>query len=174
MRNEPVPGDLYKFSDPANQPATLRVNDQEVPIKLDHGYVALDRSWKPGDVIDLNLPMLVRRVVANENVLADRGRVALQRGPIVYCAEWPDNPDGKVRNLLLPDDQPLTAGFDPALLNGVEVIEGRAYGVAFSQSGKLFKQLQDFKAIPYFAWANRGRGEMAVWIANSEDTLRTP
>jgi DUF1680 family protein len=173
-QNEPVPGDLYKFLDAAREPVTLKVNGQSVPVKLEKGYVSLNRSWKPGDVIELNLPMPVRRVVANENVKADVGRVALQRGPIVYCAEWPDNPNGKVHNLLLPDDQPLTAAFEPALLNGVETIIGKAFSVTKDADGRLVKTEQDFKAIPYFVWANRGRGEMAVWIANSEKSLGAP
>ncbi|MGH9752503.1 MAG: hypothetical protein ACREA2_06930 [Blastocatellia bacterium] len=81
-------------------------------------------------MIDLTLPMPARRIVANEQVAADRGRVALQRGPIVYCAEWPDNPDGHVRNLLLPDSANLTAEFKPDLLNGVTVIKGKAFGLS--------------------------------------------
>jgi hypothetical protein len=170
-QNEPVPGDLYKFLDAAREPVTLKVNGQSVPVKLEKGYVSLNRSWKPGDVIELNLPMPVRRVVANENVKADVGRVALQRGPIVYCAEWPDNPNGKVHNLLLPDDQPLTAAFEPALLNGVETITGKAFSVTKDADGRLVKTEQDFKAIPYFVWANRGRGEMAVWLANSKTSV---
>jgi len=173
-RNEVVPGDLYQFLDDAKEAVTLKVNGREVPVKLNHGYASLDRTWKPGDVIELNLPMPIRRVVANANVVADTGRVALQRGPIVFCAEWPDNPAGKVRNLLLPDDQPLTAKFEPALLNGVETIQGRAFSVAKNADGSLAKTGQDFKAIPYFAWANRGRGEMAVWIARSEGAVRVP
>jgi DUF1680 family protein len=147
----------------------LKINGQNVPVKPDKGYVSLDRSWKSGDVIELNLPMPVRRVVANENIAADRDRVALQRGPVVFCAEWPDNPNGKVRNLLLPNDQPLITRFDPALLNGVQVIEGKAYNVVSGESGKTFKRLQDFKAIPYYAWANRGPGEMIVWMANPKN-----
>jgi hypothetical protein len=173
-RNEPVPGDLYKFLDAASEPVTLKVNGKSVPVKLDKGFVHLNRSWKPGDVIELDLPMPVRRVVANEKVKADVGRVALQRGPLVFCAEGPDNPDGKVRNLLLPDDQPLTAAFEPALLNGIEVITGKAFRVTKDASGQLVKTEQDFKAIPYFAWANRGRGEMAVWLADSEKGINLP
>jgi hypothetical protein len=173
-RNEPVPGGLYKFCDALNEPVSLTVNGEDVPVKPDQGYVNLVRAWKPGDVIELDLPMLIRHVTASENVPADRGRVALQRGPIVFCAEWPDTPNGKVRKLLLPDDQPLTTRFDPALLNGVQVIEGKGFNVATNEFGKAFKRLQDFKAIPYFAWANRGPGEMIVWIPNSESALRAP
>jgi len=170
-RNEAVPGGLYKFSDALNEPVTLRLNGRDVPVKLDKGYVSLDRSWKSGDVIELDMPMFIRHVAASENVPADRGRVALQRGPIVFCAEWPDTPNGKVRKLLLPDDQPLTTRFDPALLNGVQVIEGKGYNVATNEFGHTIKRLQDFKAIPYFAWANRGPGEMIVWIPNSESNV---
>ena len=174
VRNEVVPGGLYRFLEKVNEPAILKVNGREVPIVLDKGYASLERTWEPGDVIELNLPMLVRRVVADDKVQADRGRVALQRGPLVYCAEWPDNQDGKVRSLLLPDEQPLTAAFDPALLNGVEFIDGRAYGISTNENGTISKHLQDFKAIPYFAWANRGRGEMAVWISNTAPAAHAP
>lgn len=171
-RNEVMPGDLYKFSDGAtNQPVTLKVNGRQVAIKLNKGYAILTRTWRNGDVIDLNLPMPVRRIVANENVKADIGLVALERGPIVFCAEWPDNPGGKVRNLMLPDDQSLTATFEPLLLNGVETVEGRAFSVSRDTNGSLVKTGQDFKAIPYFAWANRGKGEMTVWLANSENSV---
>ena len=173
-RNEPVPGGLYKFCDALNEPVALTVNGEDVPVRLDKGYVSLDRSWKSGDVIELDLPMLIRRVAASENVPADRGRVALQRGPIVFCVEWPDTPNGQVRKLLLPDEQPVTTRFDPALLNGVQVIEGKGYNVATNEFGKTFKRLQDFKAIPYFAWANRGPGEMIVWIAKSEKSVNAP
>jgi DUF1680 family protein len=174
VRNEATPGGLYKFCDSVNEPATLAVNGEDVPIKLDQGYVTLERPWKSGDVIELNLPMLIRKVAANENVTADRGRIALQRGPIVFCAEWPDTPNGKVRQLLLPDEQPLTTRFDPVLLNGVQVIEGKGFNVITNEFGHVVKRLQDFKVIPYYAWANRGPGEMTVWIPNQSSALHSP
>src|SRR5262249_6711792 len=93
-RNEPIPNDLYRYADKNGAAATLKVNGKPETVKLDKGYVALARTWKKGDVIELNLPMPVRRVVANDNVKADAGRVALQRGPIVYAAEFVDNPGG--------------------------------------------------------------------------------
>ena len=80
--------------------------------------------------------MPVRRIVANEKVAADRDRVALQRGPIVYAAEWPDNPNGKVRNIVLPDTSTLTAEFQADLLNGVEVIKGRAFGLSYDAAAR--------------------------------------
>jgi uncharacterized protein len=171
-RNEAAPSDLYRFLDNTAEPVVLKLNGKPVPLKLEKGYAALNRSWKKGDVIELTLPMSVRRVVANELVNADRGRVALQRGPIVYCAEWPDNPGGRVRNLLLPDSAKLVAEFKPDLLNGITVIKSRAFGLSLDAQGKVLKAEQDFTAIPYYAWAHRGRGEMMVWIPNNEANAR--
>jgi DUF1680 family protein len=171
-RNEAIPGDLYRFLDNVTEPVALKVNGQPVALNLDKGYVKLSRLWKRGDVIELTLPMPVRRVVANEQVEADRGRVALERGPLVYCAEWPDSPTHHVRNLMLADDAKLTAEFRPDLLNGVAVIKGRAFGFAYNKQGQASKSEQDFVAIPYYAWANRGPGEMIVWIPNREASAR--
>jgi DUF1680 family protein len=173
-RNEAVPGGLYMFADSQHEAVTLTVNGGDVPVKLDKGYVTLDREWKSGDVIELGLPMLIRKVAANKNVAADLNRIALQRGPIVFCAEWPDTPNGKVRQLLLPDEQPLTTRFNPALLNGVQIIEGKGFNVLTNEFGHTVKRLQDFMVIPYFAWANRGPGDMIVWIPDRASALRAP
>jgi DUF1680 family protein len=170
-RNEPVPSDLYRFTDKAPDPV-LKVNGRAVPIKLDKGYATLSRNWKAGDTVELTLPMPVRRVVAHEQVAADRGRVTLQRGPLVYAAEWPDNADGKVRNLMLPDNAKLTAEFRPDLLKGVTVIKSRAVALALDEKGGLKKTEQDFTAIPYYSWANRGRGQMMVWIPVNEASAK--
>jgi hypothetical protein len=116
--------------------------------------------------------MDVRRVVAHESVEADRDRVALQRGPIVYAAEWPDNPNGKVRNIVLPDAALLTSEFRPDLLNGVQVVKGKAFGLAQTETGSIQKTEQPFVAIPYATWANRGRGQMAVWLARVDAAAR--
>jgi hypothetical protein len=171
-RDEPVPGDLYRFLDRAGDPVVVKVNGTPVPLALDKGFVPIRRTWRPGDVIDLVLPMPVRRVVADERVAADRGRVALQRGPIVYAAEWPDNPGGRVRNLVLPDSSALVSEFRPDLLGGVSVVSGRAFGLAQEANGRVSKAEQAFTAIPYYAWANRGRGEMLVWIPRAESAAR--
>jgi hypothetical protein len=174
-RNEPVPGDLYHFLKGASEePVTLKVNGKNVPIKLARGYVRLSRSWKNGDVVELNLPMPVEQVLASQDVKADRSRIALQRGPIVFCAEWPDNPNGKVRNLMLPRDQSFLAAFEPALLNGVETITGKSVTVSKDANGAVVKTEQPFKAIPYFTWANRGKGEMAVWFEAAEPGVHSP
>ncbi len=167
-RNEPIPSDLYRFKDSTTELATLKVDGKPAPMKLDKGYVDVTRTWKKGDVIELNLPMPVRRVVANDHVAADRDRVAIERGPIVYAAEFVDNPKGQVRNLLLPDKAKLTAEFRPSLLKGVEVVTGKAEALAYDAQGKVVSEQRDFTAIPYYAWANRGRGQMMVWLPNVE------
>jgi hypothetical protein len=171
-RNEAVPGDLYRFAEPSTEPVKLAVNEQDVPVTLEKGYVPLARAWAKGDVIELKLPMPVRRMLANDAVDADRGRVALQRGPLVFAAEWPDNPGGRVRNLMLPDEVGLETEFRPDLLNGVQVIKGKAMALAYDDQGKVAKTEQDLLAIPYYAWANRGPGEMIVWIPNRETSAR--
>jgi DUF1680 family protein len=172
-RNQPVPGDLYRFTDEIDlPPALVRVNGAPVPMALDKGYVTIDRTWSANDVIALELPMPVRRVESNPRVMANRDRVALQRGPIVYAAEWPDNPSGKVRNIVLPDGNALTTAFRKDLLNGVQVITGRATGLAFDAKGAVTRGEQPFMAIPYATWANRGRGQMAVWLARTDAAAR--
>jgi DUF1680 family protein len=199
-RDEAVPSDLYKFVDTVKGAVTLKVNGKTVPIPLNKGYVSLKRTWKKGDTIDLDLPMPVRRVVANDNVADDNGKVALQRGPLVYCVEWPDVKDGHVVNLLLSDDAPLWAEFQEhrllagnqpvrvasaarsaplsnesnnEIFGGLEVVRGQAVSLRYADAHKrIEKEKTEFTAIPYFAWANRGRGEMAVWLAHTETEAR--
>jgi DUF1680 family protein len=171
-RNQPVPSDLYRFLDQQSKPASIDVNGRAVALTVDKGYVAVLRTWQPGDVITIELPMEVRRVVAHDSVEADRNRVALQRGPIVYAAEWPDNPNGKVRNIVLPDSAALSSAFRADLLNGVQVITGKAFGLSEDGKGGIQKAEQPFMAIPYATWANRGRGQMAVWLARVDSAAR--
>ena len=163
-RGEAVPSGLYRFADDSLQAVTLKVNRRLEPIKLEKGYAVLTRDWHSGDVIELHLPMPVRRVVATQEVEADRERVAIQRGPIVYCAEWPDNPKGKVLELELPGDGALSAEFKPDILNGITVVKGKGFypeeGGAANASGRM----AEFTAIPYYAWAHRGEGQMIVWM----------
>jgi DUF1680 family protein len=171
-RGEAVPSDLYRFADKDDEPVVLKVNGRAVPAETKLGYARIEREWKRGDRVELLLPMPVRRVAANELVAADRGRVALQRGPIVYAAEWPDNPEGHVRNLVLADDARLASEFRPELLSGVAVVKAQATALSLDQQGAVTRRQQPFVAIPYYAWANRGPGQMAVWLATKEDVAR--
>jgi DUF1680 family protein len=171
-RAEVVPSDLYRFVDRMGEPVRLRLNGRELAIHLDEGYVTLRRRWQGGDVIDVDLPMPVRRIGANPAVAADRGRVALQRGPIVYAVEGADSPTHKVRNLLLPDDARITSRSNPDLLNGVVVLQSKALSLAYDEHGKVHQTEVVLTAIPYYAWANRGRNEMVVWIPDSESAAK--
>jgi hypothetical protein len=167
-----VPSDLYRFENASIGPnIELKVNGKRETLTLDKGYATVTRDWHKGDSIELVLPMPIRRVEANEKVAADLGKVALERGPLVYAAEWPDSPDKHVRNLLLADDDKLKAEFRPAMLGGVEVIEGKAEAYRYNESHQLDHKEQKFTAIPYYAWANRGPGQMEVWIADTTSAV---
>ncbi|HQU72329.1 MAG TPA: glycoside hydrolase family 127 protein [Calditrichia bacterium] len=153
-REEPVPSDLYHYADAPAEPVTLSLNGEPLVPEMKNGYAVITRTWAPGDVVALNLPMPVRRVEANPMVEADQGKVALTRGPLVYCAEWVDN-DGRALDLVVPDN----AGFQTEksdLLNGVTLVKGKITDTA----GKS----RQLVAIPYYAWLHRGSGEMAVWL----------
>jgi len=171
-QNQPVPSDLYHYADKSNEKIHLGVNGKEIPLNTEKGFAQIQRKWKKGDVIELNLPMPVRQVASNANVKANAGKVALQRGPIVYCAEGIDN-GGHVLNLMLVDDAKITTEYKKDLLNGITVIRGRAVALNYDKDGKsLTKKEQDFMAVPYYAWANRGAGEMAVWLAQDESAVK--
>ncbi|HWB84326.1 MAG TPA: beta-L-arabinofuranosidase domain-containing protein [Bryobacteraceae bacterium] len=171
-RNEVVPSTLYHVVDQSHERPRLLLNGHEVAIHLDKGYATVDREWKSTDSLELDLPMPVRRVAANPEVAADHGRMAIQRGPIVFAAEGVDSPTHKVRNLLLPQSATLTATFRPDLLNGVETITGSAESLAYDAHGKVTRTPVKFTAIPYYSWANRGRDEMIVWIPDVESAAK--
>jgi DUF1680 family protein len=165
-----VPSDLYRFMDNSSREIGFKVNKKRCELVVDKGYACVKRPWKKGDAVEIDIPMPVQRVLANEKVTADVDRVAFQRGPIVYCAEGPDN-NGHVLNLVLPDTAKLKAERRKELLNGVTVLNGKAIKLSYDKDGKtVLKKPQDFTAIPYYAWAHRGAGEMAVWLARENKT----
>jgi DUF1680 family protein len=153
---------------------TITVNGTALKdAKTEKGYVQIARTWKAGDVVRLSLPMPVERVYADPKVKADVGRVALQRGPVVYCLEGVDN-EGNVRNLVLPKDAQLTSAFDKDLLGGVVVVSGEGLSVSSDKEGKLFTKAVKFKAIPYCTWVNRNPGQMVVWLPEEPELAELP
>jgi DUF1680 family protein len=170
-RNEAVPGGLYNFLDKDEEKPSLKVNGKSVNIDPSSGYVRVRRLWKLGDVIDLSLPMPVRRVVADDRVEADTGMVALERGPIVFCAEGVDN-GGDVFELVLPDASKLQSVFKPDLLSGVQVVTGPATVYVKTEEGKVESKSVEIQAVPYYAWANRGAGQMSVWLARTREAIK--
>ena len=164
-RNEAVPGDLYHFTGNSTgvQPV-LTVNGEKVPYEINKGYAVVRRTWKKNDIIQLDLPMDIKRVAANDKVKDDSGMVALQKGPMIYCAEWADN-DGRTANLILPGNAGLTAVFQPELLHGIMTLQGTGRAVIIDASGQeVSTRDQKITVIPYYAWANRGKGEMNIWF----------
>lgn len=152
-RSEPVPSDLYAFLNAGEGEVAIHVNSENWPLDLDKGFARIYRKWHKGDTIDLELPMPVRRVISHNRVKDDQGKVALQRGPIVYCFEGIDN-GGYILDRHLPDGMDFTVEFQPDLLGGVSVIQGT------SPNGTTH-----LTAIPYNVWSHRGVGEMAVWLS---------
>ncbi len=164
-----VPSDLYHFLPDVNTPFTISVNGVPAGYVMKNGYALIENNWKPGDKIELNLSMPVKKVVANSLVSADRDKIALQRGPLVYCLEWPDNKEGHVLNLVFDPKSEPEATFRPQLLYGVEVITGQASSLRQTENGIQASGNETFTAIPYYAWANRGPGEMQVWMATKAE-----
>ncbi|MDH5383581.1 MAG: glycoside hydrolase family 127 protein, partial [Candidatus Aminicenantes bacterium] len=163
-RNQPVPSDLYRYMDRSEQKAEIRINGEPVDYTLEKGYARLSRKWEKGDTIEFIMPMPIRRVLSHENVKENAGRVALERGPVVYCAEWLDN-QGYVSNLVFEDTIQLKPEKRDDLFNGVIVLKGEITVLKYADDGKTpIKAKQEFMAIPYYAWAHRGEGEMAVWL----------
>jgi uncharacterized protein len=162
-RNEVFASDSYTFADRHDEPAVLRVNGDSMPVEASRGYATIRRRWNAGDTIELALPMPIRRVAANPQIVDDRDHVALQRGPIVYCLE--SNGDlPKVRNLVLKGDVALEGKVEPDLHGGITAIRGKASAIRLNEQDELQEAPQEIVAIPYFAWANRGPAEMVVWI----------
>lgn len=170
-QGRPVPSDLYRYTGGKTEPVTLKLNGAPFEYKLDQGYAVLAREWKAGDTVELNLPMPVRRVLAHENIKDDVGRIAIERGPIVYCAEGVDN-DGAVANLCLDGAAPLTPEFKADLLGGLTVLRGKAQAVALDDQGTTRTAPAELTLIPYYAWCHRGAGAMAVWLAGSPAVAR--
>ncbi len=163
-RGAAVPNDLYRFADgidTSRSAAQLKVNGKTMSeLDIHKGYVRLHRKWKKGDVVELDIPMPIRRVAAHAKVEADVGRVALQRGPIVYCLEEADNGDN-LRYICLPDEGQLTSEYRGDLLGGVVVVKGKAM-VRSGDDGRFISK--DISAVPYYSWNNRQTGKMIVWL----------
>jgi DUF1680 family protein len=193
-QGRPVPTDLYRYLDDGagNAAGTfeLKVNGRAHPIDLEKGFAVVRRTWEKGDAVEIIFPMPVRRVIVHPAVKDDEGLTALERGPLVYCVEGADN-GGKALGIVLPDDARIEAEFKPAFFNGIVVLKAAAQrgtvespengsvrvreeaaddedDVPPARQRKLIPGIplepHELVAIPYYAWAHRGPGEMAVWL----------
>jgi DUF1680 family protein len=131
---------------------SLSVNSSAMDFDIEKGFARIHRRWKMGDTIELDLPMIVQRVVAHDLVEDNRGKVALQRGPLVYCFEGVDH-GGQILDRSLPDEMEFQTEFSSDLLGGALVIKGN-----------VPDSVESITAVPYYVWSHRGIGEMAVWL----------
>jgi len=167
-KNEALPGGLYKFTDQNTEPVLLKVNGEVADLKLVDGYAAISRRWRSGDRVEVEFPMPVRKVIADERVKEVKDKIAFQRGPVIYCAEWPDNNTGNVLDLIVNKDATFTADFESSFLEGTEVIKTSGVQAERTLDGKIETlQEEPLKLIPYALWNNRGAGQMMVWFPTS-------
>mgnify|MGYP000844602452 FL=1 len=163
VENRPVPGDLYAYHDSKTPSYSILVNGKDVVFTLCNGYYCIERKWKKGDRVDVNFLMDARTVAANEKVSADRGRVAVERGPLVYCAEWPDN-DFELRQVIMNPAPEFKTVSVPGKLYGIVQLETRARLQSCQEEGHPVPKEVTLTLIPYYAWAHRGAGSMLVWL----------
>jgi len=173
--NQVVPSDLYSFSDDILSGYEVTVNGQRVDGELQNGYLVINRNWKKGDVVRIHFDMPVRTVIANHRVADDRGRVAVERGPLVYCAEWADNEGINPHHLLLARQPQFEVEPAYSIQNTegdgktfqVTAITAQAQDVHVNREGRIAAKEVKVKLIPYYAWNHRGSGKMDVWLARS-------
>ena len=159
-RGEVVSSDLYSFENKDIRKVAITINGKAIDYTVDKGYAVISRSWKKGDVVNMSLPMDVQKVLSNPKVENNIGRVALQRGPLVYCAEWVDN-NGLVSNLLLSPN----ASFQTDIMNGMTTLKSTAQAITIDPTtNSVSSKTQPLVLIPYYSWAHRGEGEMMVWL----------
>ncbi len=171
-QNQPIPSNLYQYLSRSDKEPVLKVNGEQTDLNLDKGYARIRHAWNKGDTVELELPMPVRRVISHPQVKENIGKVALERGPLVYCAEWPDNQEN-VSNLALPNGTELRAEHRENMFDGLTVIKGQVQALHQGQNeNETITMQQEFMAIPYYAWAHRGQGEMAVWLPRQESLAR--
>jgi hypothetical protein len=168
-----VPGDLYHFADSKETIIPITINGQHVEYDTRKGYAVISRNWKKGDKVVVDLPMPVQKVMANGLVKADKGRFAFQKGPIVYCLEGPDYKDSTVQSIVVDKNAVIGSSYEDTLLSGVTVLTTLGSSSARQpKSDEVVTTPETVRAIPYYAWNNRGAGEMEVWVPYEASAAR--
>lgn len=168
VRGKPLPSDLYTYDDPTPAEWSVKVNGETLKPEVADGFAVIRRPWKSGDVVELDLPMPVRRVAGNPKIAALQGRVALERGPVVYAFEGIDN-GGSVRDIVLPASAEPTAVSKPDLLGGVAILDVHGARRIVRTGAGLIATSVRLTAVPYAWWNNRGLSQMAVWLGRDAD-----
>ncbi|MBX2916474.1 MAG: glycoside hydrolase family 127 protein [Cyclobacteriaceae bacterium] len=167
LRGEAVPGDLFAFENKSPDAFTILVNGKPASYQMENGYAVINREWKNGDVVELNFAMEVKRLTSRSEVKQNEGRVALQRGPLVYCVEGVDN-GGQAWNFILPDKATFTTRYVKDLLEGITIVQFTAPTLQINPDGEsITTENRKITAIPYYAWCNRGQNQMQVWLPRS-------
>jgi len=158
------PGSLYRGNGGKEASLFFTVNGKSLPFKKENGYAVIERKWMKGDVVEFSFPMNVQKVTARPELKQDNNRVALQRGPVVYCIEGADN-DGKAWNVIIPEGTKFETEDYKVLNEPVKAITASVPVVSIKGDGtSLATEMKKITAIPYYTWANRGRNEMQVWL----------
>jgi DUF1680 family protein len=160
--NRPVPSDLFRYTNPPKTQPEILLNGEAAGTLSDQGYAVIDRKWTKGDIVEVHFPMEVKKIVAIDSVKAKTGLAAFEYGPIVYCAESIDNGDD-VLDLVPSYSTPMHVSYEPDLLHGIDVIDGKG---SLQAGGNVADQ--DIRLIPYYAWSHRGPGKMTVWFGKRE------
>lgn len=174
--NRPVPSDLYFYDNHVTSTFEVKVNGELIASEMDEaGYVSIDRIWSKNDKIEVSFPFELKKVVSHPKVMDNKGKVAFERGPLLYCAEWADQQDGKVLNKFVEEDQVFKLQQSPNL-GGIYQFTGSARNVSRTLGGNLEVGIPEpLTLVPYHLWNNRGPGEMSVWIGtNPESVLPEP
>ncbi|NLE34464.1 MAG: hypothetical protein GX622_05130 [Bacteroidales bacterium] len=170
--DSPMPGDLYHYMSKLKGESIVLVNGEEVNARHVNGYISINREWRDGDVVELLFPVESRLVAANPKVKEDVGYVAIERGPLVYCAEGIDN-GGSVSDIVINTGLIMTPAMQPDLAGGVVTLTGQAGKASRDKASNGISVSEiSLTAVPYFAWAHRGDGEMAVWITTEPEKAR--
>ena len=163
VKNQVVPSNLYQYSDGKRLNYQILVNGQRVGAISDDGYYTIDRKWKKGDKVQIHFDMEPRTVRANNKVEADRGMISVERGPLVYCAEHPDN-NFDIMGALINQNPQFRLGKGEIAGTPIQTLVTDAQTLNFNKQGRLQAEDQTLTLIPYYAWCHRGSGKMRVWL----------
>lgn len=165
LGDKPLPGELYSFLNETNKQYSISINGKEKSVQGVGGYASISRVWKREDVIEIKLPMEVRKIVCDEKVIDNRNKFSLQYGPIIYCAEGIDN-GGSTLDIFVDKETDFNLSYKGQLLKGINLIQGNGSKL---KNGEV-EEIQ-ITAVPYYSWNNRGRGEMVVWFPENKETI---
>jgi uncharacterized protein len=165
-RSEAVPGELYSFQNEST-PVVITVNGEKFAYPIENGYAIVQKTWRKGDVVEITLPMNARMVRARNELKQNNQRVAVQRGPLVYCVEGTDN-NGKAWNIIVPENTRFTDTSYIVSTEQVIALKAEVPVVTVSADGlNVQTEKKTITAIPYYTWANRGQSQMQVWLPTS-------